>query len=77
MNYQASKTDTPQKSASKEGTVAAEARESVIMTMLEKQDTITRKDAQDALGVSQSTAILLLRELTGRGVLVKKEPVET
>jgi ATP-dependent DNA helicase RecG len=47
-------------------------REDKVISLFEDQDTIVRKDVQDALGVSQATAILVLREMVERGILVKE-----
>jgi ATP-dependent DNA helicase RecG len=47
-------------------------REEKVISLFEDQETIARKDVQDALGVSQATAILVLREMVERGVLVKE-----
>lgn len=43
-----------------------------VLELCRRKGSIVRSDVEMALGVSQSTAILLLRELTGEGVLVKK-----
>lgn len=49
-----------------------EERISVVLELCRRQGSIVRSDVEMALGVSQSTAILLLRELTDDGVLIKK-----
>lgn len=49
-----------------------EERISVVLELCRSKGSIVRSDVEMALGVSQSTAILLLRELTDDGVLVKK-----
>lgn len=47
-------------------------REEIVISLLENQDTIVRKDIEAALGVSQATAVLILRDLVEKGVLVKE-----
>ena len=49
-----------------------EERISAVLKLCNSKGSIVRSDVEMALGVSQSTAILLLRELTDDGVLVKK-----
>ncbi len=49
-----------------------ERRDEIVVRLFEKQETITRKDVETALNVSQSTAILIVRELVDRGVLIKE-----
>ena len=39
--------------------------------MAQKQGTVTRKDVETLLKVSQSSAILILREMVDKGMLVK------
>ena len=46
-------------------------RKEIVLQMAKKQGYITRKDVEDALNVSQSTAILLLRDMVESGLLVK------
>lgn len=48
-----------------------ESRINAILELCRSQGSITRTDIEAALGVSQSTAILLLRELVDEGVLTK------
>lgn len=57
---------TPQRVNSKE------VRDKIIIRMFETRETITRKDIETTLNVSQSTAILIVRELVENGVLVKE-----
>ena len=47
-------------------------RQRRVLKMLEMQPEITRKDAERELGVSQATAIVLLREMVEQGWLVKE-----
>lgn len=57
------------------GSTSVTKKEERINTVLElcrSKGSIVRSDVEMALGVSQSTAILLLRELTDDGVLIKK-----
>lgn len=49
-----------------------EERISAVLDLCRSKGSIVRSDVEMALGVSQSTAILLLRELTDDGVLIKK-----
>ncbi|MGN1196282.1 MAG: RNA-binding domain-containing protein [Acetatifactor sp.] len=49
-----------------------EERISTVLDLCRSKGFIVRSDVEIALGVSQSTAILLLRELTDDGVLIKK-----
>lgn len=49
-----------------------EERISTVLNLCHSKGSIVRSDVEMALGVSQSTAILLLRELTDDGVLIKK-----
>ena len=46
-------------------------REAAVLKLFASRGTIVRRDVQDALGVSQATAILLLRKMTENGVLVR------
>ena len=49
-----------------------EERINAVLELCQSKGSVVRSDAETALGVSQSTAILLLRELTDEGVLIKK-----
>lgn len=49
-----------------------EERINAVLELCRSKGAIVRSDVEMALGVSQSTAILLLRELTNDGVLIKK-----
>lgn len=49
-----------------------EERINTVLELCRSKGFIVRSDVEMVLGVSQSTAILLLRELTGEGVLIKK-----
>lgn len=49
-----------------------EERSNAVLELCRSKGSIVRRDVEMALGVSQSTAILLLRELTDDGVLIKK-----
>lgn len=49
-----------------------EERINTVLKLCHSKGFIVRSDVEMALGVSQSTAILLLRELTDDGVLIKK-----
>ena len=47
-------------------------REEIILQIAEKQGYILRKDIERELNVSQATAILIIREMVDRGLLVKE-----
>ncbi len=49
-----------------------DVREEIIIRLLEKQETIVRKDVEELLDVSQPTAVLILREMVRNGILVKE-----
>ena len=49
-----------------------ERRISEVLKLCRSQGTIARTDAEAALGISQATAILLLRKLVENGVLIKQ-----
>lgn len=49
-----------------------EDRETIIIKLFEKQETIVRKDIENALNVSQATAVLIVRDLVEKGVLIKE-----
>lgn len=49
-----------------------EERMNAVLGLCRRKGSIVRSDVETELGVSQSTAILLLRELTDDGVLIKK-----
>src|SRR5699024_9899940 len=62
----------------KETTPAAPARtkdrahrQDTILRLAKKQGAVTRKDVENALQVSQSMAILILREMVEQGLLMK------
>ena len=46
-------------------------REKRVMALIKSKGSITRKDVEQALGISQATAIILLRELTEKNLLKK------
>lgn len=49
-----------------------EERIDTVLKLCRKQGFVVRSDVEAALGISQATAILLLRELTNDGVLIKR-----
>ena len=49
-----------------------EARVQKVIGLCRENGWVVRKDVEAALGVSQATAILLLREMTRDGLLVKR-----
>lgn len=50
---------------------SADAREEKVLVLLRERGHISRKDIQDAIGVSQSAAILLLRLMLTKGIIRK------
>lgn len=60
------------KTSSSNGVTKKERRINTVLDLCHSNDYIVRNDVEMALGVSQSTAILLLRELTDERVLIKK-----
>ena len=58
--------NVPQKAS-----VSRENRQKVVMSLFETRESITRKDVQKLLGVSQASAILLLRDMVSSGRLIK------
>ena len=52
--------------------VSKKDRQATVLQLAKKQGTIVRKDVEAALQVSQATAILILREMVDKGVLVKE-----
>jgi ATP-dependent DNA helicase RecG len=55
-----------------ENTLQLDNRERQVMHLFENTDAITRAQVQDALGISQSTAISLLRDMLEKGLLFKE-----
>ena len=55
----------------KKASVPKENRQKVVMSLFETRESITRKDVQKLLGVSQASAILLLRDMVSSGRLMK------
>lgn len=53
-------------------TTSAGARENAVIGLFEERDTVARKDVEEALGVSQATAVLILREMVNKGLLQKE-----
>ena len=52
--------------------VSKKDRQVAVLQLAKKQGTIVRKEVEAALQVSQATAILILREMVDKGVLVKE-----
>lgn len=71
MNFKRDTALTQEQGFSKKETASKEERQKLVLHLLESQDSITRKDVQKLLGVSQATAILLLREMVASGQLDK------
>lgn len=63
--------DTP-KTGGSTSVTKKEERMNIVLELCRKKGSIVRSDVEMALGVSQSTAILFLRELTDDGILIKK-----
>lgn len=51
---------------------AKDVRKDRIVRLFEQQESISRKDVEEALQVSQATAVLAIRDLLQKGVLVKE-----
>ena len=65
----------PQRVKRNSGATSADKKESrihAILALCRANGSFVRTDVEASLGISQSTAILLLRELVDDGVLVKK-----
>lgn len=60
------------KSGGSTGVIKKKERIQTVLELCRSKGFIVRRDVEIVLGVSQSTAILLLRELTDDGVLIKK-----
>lgn len=52
--------------------VSVDARENFVIGLFEEKETIVRKDVEAALGVSQATAVLILRKMVNNGILEKE-----
>lgn len=52
-------------------TVTKDARKEMILNLFEQQETISRKEVEETLQVSQATAVLVIRDLLKKGVLEK------
>ena len=46
--------------------LAADTRENMIISLFAEKDLIVRKDVETALGVSQATSVLILREMVNK-----------
>ncbi len=73
-NFHAEEQKTPDnfKTGSSTSVTKKEERINAVLELCRDKGSVIRSDIEMALGVSQSTAILLLRELTDEGVLMKK-----
>ena len=47
-------------------------RKEIVLQLAEKQGSITRKEVEAELRISQASAILLLREMVESGLLIKE-----
>lgn len=73
-NYHAESRKSPNVIKASHNTMAdkKENRITTVLNLCRAQGSVVRTDVEAALGISQSTAILLLRELVNDGVLIKK-----
>ncbi len=73
-NFHAEEQKTPDnfKTGGSTSVTKKEERMNAVLELCRDKGSVIRSDIEMALGVSQSTAILLLRELTDEGVLMKK-----
>ncbi len=73
-NYHAEIQKSPNAIKTSNNTMAdkKENRITTVLKLCRDQGSVVRTDVEAALGISQSTAILLLRELVDDGVLIKK-----
>ena len=71
-NYHDAPTAPERPATNSRRAVPKSQREDMVLALCRKNGSVVRKDVQEALSISQATAILLLRELVERGVLVKK-----
>lgn len=73
-NFHAKEQKTPNNSKTGGSTSVTKKEERInaVLELCRSNGSIVRSDIEMALGVSQSTAILLLRELTDDGILIKK-----
>lgn len=70
VNYHVPKTVSKRKTPAR--VKRADDRTELVLALFEKQETITRKDIEAALGVSQATAVLVLRNLVAKGLVAKE-----
>ena len=68
INYAGERKELPTVPAKVKG---KDTRKELVLKLVKQQGSITRKDVEDGLNISQSTAILLLREMVESGLLVK------
>ena len=68
INYAGERKELPTATAKVKG---KDTRKELVLKLVKQQGSITRKDVEDGLNISQSTAILLLREMVESGLLVK------
>jgi len=70
-NYKKSVTAAEPKKTAPVRYVPMAVREEIIIGLFDGRDTISRQDVQNALNVSQATAILILRKMVERGILIR------
>lgn len=73
VNYRKSNHSKPEpKKTTSAITASVDSRENAVIDLFEEKDTIARKDVEVALGVSQATAVLILRKMVNNGILIKE-----
>lgn len=72
VNYGKSGNGNHEQDKKKPAQVFTDTREDTVIDLLEEMDTIARKDVETALGVSQATAVLILREMVDKGIIEKE-----
>ncbi|MGC6173272.1 RNA-binding domain-containing protein [Lacrimispora sp. 38-1] len=72
VNYGKSGNGNHEQDKKKPAQVSTDTRENTVIDLLEEMDTIARKDVETTLGVSQATAVLILREMVDKGIIEKE-----
>lgn len=62
---------TSKKLSSSEKVVSKEDRATLVLEMCREKGSVTRREVQEALQISQATAILLLKKMVEEGVVIK------
>ena len=71
MNFKRDVSSPQEQGPSKKETISKEVRKDMVLRLFDTKESITRKDVQKLLGVSQATAILLLRDMVASEQLIK------